>query len=314
MDLLGRGRRRAPRVDDDLGSCAGIFWDPGSPLDYPWSLSLGALCSAMRSRRDFGRLSRRALTLGGDLGRVAARRRLLSAGTPSSLNDRQWYAGLASPLVGPVSGLTTTGEIDFTAHDAAVDVGPTTRPSEFPRSARSMLSLRTSARASWRPVPRMQVQAGWTGVVHRRDNGRSHEFVEGSLRVNDESERFSTGVVRGTVGFLPGGLDAVAGLSGSFAPSDELEFTLELADLLAPLLEEGRGVSGPRVRRVPVHRTGLSSIGLQPNFTVGARMLTLIERGGNHSSSSSCSRSSRSRSSSSACSISARSAWTKVSC
>jgi hypothetical protein len=37
------------------------------------------------------------------------------------------------------------------------------------------------------------------------------------------------------------------GLTGSFAPSDELEFTLEFADMLAPLLESGRPAHGPSV-------------------------------------------------------------------
>jgi hypothetical protein len=243
VDLLGGVDVELP-ASMTLGARAGIFWEPGSPLDYPWRVSLGALFGDAFEASIEGGYRVERITLEEIWDRVPLAGVSSSAAVSELANDRQWYAGLATRWSG-VSGLTITGEIDFATHDAAVDVGSYDAfAEEFPLQQRSMLTLTSGVSASWRPVQRMQVQAGWTGSFLGTPAGVPTSTVEGSLRVNDESERF-TGVVEARSDFYPQAAMPWLGITGSFAPSDELEFSLELADLLAPLLEEGRGSLGP---------------------------------------------------------------------
>ncbi|MFW6288398.1 MAG: hypothetical protein ACOC2Q_01305 [Spirochaetota bacterium] len=239
-------------VDVDLPSSfavsarAGILWDPEAALRYPWSLSLDLLLGeALETSVSAGYRVERLLL--GDLwSQVPLAAAGDSEGSAELVNDGQWYGTLGARWSG-ASGLALTTSAEFVAHDAVVDLEPYDAANdEFPFVQRDMLSLRTSARASWRPGPGIQVEAGWSGVFIDSTTGTPTSSLESSVRVGDASERFSaTADVR--TDFFPEVSMPWLGLSGSFAPSDELEFTLELADLLAPLLESGRPALGPRV-------------------------------------------------------------------
>ncbi len=224
---------------------AGVLWDPDVALQYPWSLSVDLLLGdALETRISAGYRVERLL-----LGDLWSDVPLAAAGDSVGAelrNDGQWYGSLGARWSGP-SGLALTTSADFTAHDAIVDIQPYDAANdEFPFVQRDMLSLGTSARASWRPGPGIQVEAGWSGVFIDSISGTATNSFDSSVRVGDSSERFSATADARTE-FFPEVSMPLLGLTGSFAPSDELEFTLEFADLLAPLLENGRPAYGPRV-------------------------------------------------------------------
>lgn len=243
VDLLGGVDVELP-ASVTLGARAGISWEPGVPLDYPWRVSMGALFGEAFEASVEGGYRVERITLEEVWDRVPLAGVSSSSAVSELANDRQWYAGLDTRWSG-TSGLAVTGEVDFIAHEAAVDVGAyDTFAEEFPLLQRSMLTLTSGLNASWRPVQRMQVQAGWTGSFLDTPVGVPASSVDGSLRVNDASERF-TGIIEARSDFFPEAAMPWLGVTGSFTPSDELEFTLELADVLAPLLNEGRGSLGP---------------------------------------------------------------------
>ncbi|MFW6292033.1 MAG: hypothetical protein ACOC7V_06850 [Spirochaetota bacterium] len=227
-----------------LGARAGIFWEPGVPLDYPWRVSLGMLFGDAFEASLEGGYRVQRITMEGIWDRIPLAGVSSGEAVSELANDRQWYAALDTRWSG-ASGLSLTGEVDFAAHDAAVDIAAyDTFAEEFPLVQDPMLTLESGVRASWRPGQRMQVQAGWSGSFLDTPVGIPTSSIEGSLRVNDASERF-TGVVEARSEFYPQAAMPWLGITGSFAPSDELEFSLELADVLAPILENGRGTLGP---------------------------------------------------------------------
>lgn len=230
-----------------LSARAGALWEPGIGLQYPWSLSLDAVFGEALEANLSGGYRVERFTLADIWSDVPLAGVGDAEGDPDLVNDPQWYADLGARWSGP-SGLTLTGGIDFVAHEAVVDLEPyDPAADEFPFVQRSMMSLNGSARASWRPGTRMQVQAGWNGVLIDATTGTPTSTIDGSIRVGDESERFAASA-EGRVDFYPEVAMPWLGVSGSFAPSDELEFTLEIADLLAPLLgDAGRPAIGPRV-------------------------------------------------------------------
>lgn len=243
VDLLGGVDLELPS-SLTLGARAGIFWEPGDPLEYPWRLSLGMLLGEAFEASVEGGYRVDRITMEEIWDRVPLAGVSSNDALAEIENDGQWYAGVATRWSG-ATGLTLTGEVDFAAHDAAVDIGAYDGfAEEFPLQQRSMLRLTSSVNASWRPGQRMQVQAGWSGSFLDTPAGIPTSSIDGSLRVNDASERF-TGIVEARSDFYPEAAMPWLGVTGAFAPSDELEFTLELADLLAPLLEAGRGSLGP---------------------------------------------------------------------
>ncbi|MFW5788884.1 MAG: hypothetical protein ACOCW3_02985 [Spirochaetota bacterium] len=243
VDLLGGVDVDLP-ASMTLGARAGIFWEPGVPLDYPWRVSLGMLFGDAFEASLEGGYRVQRITMEGIWDRIPLAGVSSGEAVSELANDRQWYAALDTRWSG-ASGLSLTGEVDFAAHDAAVDIAAyDTFAEEFPLVQDPMLTLESGVRASWRPGQRMQVQAGWSGSFLDTPVGIPTSSIEGSLRVSDESERF-TGVVEVRSDFYPQAAMPWLDITGSFAPSDELEFSLELADLLAPLLEQGRGTLGP---------------------------------------------------------------------
>jgi len=225
---------------------AGILWDPEAALRYPWSLSLDLLLGEALETTLSGGYRVERLLLGDLWSEIPLAATGDSEGTAELRNDGQWYGSLGARWSGP-SGLALTTTADFTAHDAVVDIRPYDATNdEFPFVQRDMLSLTTSARASWRPGPGVQVEAGWSGVFVDSTSQTPTNTFDSSVRLGDASGRFSaTADVR--TDFFPEASMPLLGLAGSFAPTDELEFTLELADLLAPLLENGRPAQGARV-------------------------------------------------------------------
>jgi len=238
-------------VDVDLPAAAtvsaraGIQWDPSlAALRYPWSLSVGLLLGEALETSVSGGYRVDRLLLADIWTDVPLAAVGDSEGAPDLANDGQWYADVSARWSG-ASGLSLTAGAEFIAHEAAVDLRPY-RPDtdEFPFVQRAMLSLETSARASWRPGPQMQVQAGASGVFIDAVTGQPRLSVDGSIRAADRAERF-TGAAEVRSDFYDAGPAMPwVGLSGSFAPSDELEFTLELSDLLAPI-SAGRPTIGP---------------------------------------------------------------------
>jgi hypothetical protein len=225
---------------------AGILWEPGSALSYPWSLTLSALFGEALETTLSGGYRVERLTLG----EIWADVPLAAVGDAEAdadlVNDGQWYGSFGARWSGP-SGLTVTAGADFVAHETVVDIREYDPVAdEFPFIQRPVLTLATSARASWRPESRIQVQAGWNGVFLDSVTGTPTGSVDGSVRVSDASERF-TAAAEARADFYPEVSMPWTALSGSFAPSEELEFTLEFTDLLAPLLEQGRPTIGPEV-------------------------------------------------------------------
>lgn len=222
-----------------LGVRAGVFWEPGERLGYPWRLSVGKLFGDALEVGLSGGYRYERLTLADTWERWPIAGLESDTATDELATDVQWFGELDLRWSG-ASGLTLTGGVDFAAHEAALDIEPfETVDEEFPLVQRPMLSLEAAAAASWRPVQRVQFQAGWNGSLLESATGVPTSSVLTSIRMSDASERFSASAEART-GFYPEVAMPMVGLSGSFAPSDEIEFTIELSDLLAPLLEEGR--------------------------------------------------------------------------
>lgn len=227
---------------------AGVQWAPARGLAYPWSLSLELLLGEAFETSLAGGYRIERLALGDLWTRVPPAAVSPAAGPRAELvNDRQWYGNLTARWSG-VGGLSLTADAEFTAHDAVVDIGSyDSATSLYSFEQRAMMSLQTSAQASWRPSPQVQAQAGWRGVFVDSVTGTPTNAVEGSLRVSDAEERLSA-AAEARSEFFPEPSMPWLGLSGSFALSEEIEFTLEVSDVLAPLLENGRATIGPTVR------------------------------------------------------------------
>ncbi|MFW5688692.1 MAG: hypothetical protein ACOC1U_03890 [Spirochaetota bacterium] len=225
---------------------AGISWDPGNPLAYPWSLSLqGVLGEALETTLSGGYRVER-LTLSDIWTEVPIAAVGDADGDAELTNDGQWYGSLAARWSGP-SGFTVTGSAEFVAHDAVVDLlAYDAVEDEFPFEQRSMRSVAASARASWRPNPGTQVQVGWTGTFLDQVTGAPTSAVDGSVRVSDPSERLSA-TAEARQEFYPDAALPWLSVSGSFAPSDEIAFILEFSDVIALLAEDGRPAIGAQV-------------------------------------------------------------------
>lgn len=230
----------------DLIGRAGVNWDPDAALVYPWTVSVRALFrdALELTLRGGYRVERLLLTeIWDDVPLAAAGD---ADGAPDLRNDGQWYGTLDGRWSG-AGGLTVTGGVEFIAHEAKVDIGTYDAADDsFPFIQREMLALRTDARASWRPGQRVQVGAGWSGQLLETTSGTPTSTVDASVRVTDAGERLSA-VAELRTDFFPEAEMPWLGISGSFALSDEIEFTLELADLLSPLLDEGRASFGGTV-------------------------------------------------------------------
>ncbi len=226
---------------------AGVQWEPGADLRYPWSLGVEMLLGEALETRLSGGYRVERLTLAGIWSEVPQ----ADAGTFDGgglTSDGQWYAGVGTRWSGP-TGLALSTGVDFVVHDSVVDLLPfDPDTSRFQYEQRSMLSLIANSRVSWRPGSRVLAEAGWTGRFIDTTTGTPTGSVDGAIRLGDASGRLTAGADVRT-DFFPQATMPRLGLSGSFAPSDELEFSLEFTDVLAPLLEAGRptlgGIVGP---------------------------------------------------------------------
>ncbi len=234
-------------ISDALSTSAraGVLWEPGTDLRYPWSLRLEMLLvDALEAHLSGGyRVDRITLA---DIWSDVPQAGVGPSNRPGLASDGQWYAGIGTRWSGP-TGLAFTSGVDFVAHDSVVDLeafDPET--SRFPFIQRSMLSLIASSRVGWRPGPRMLAEAGWTGRFLDTTYDMPTGSAGGAIRVADASQRLTAGAEL-QIDFFPEVTMPNLGVSGSFAPSDELEFSLEFTDILAPLLEAGRPGIGPRV-------------------------------------------------------------------
>ncbi len=225
---------------------AGILWEPGAALRYPWSLALDILLGEALETRFAGGYRIERLTLA-DIWDVVPQAGINGAHALSELTaDGQWYGSVSSRWSGP-TGFAVAAGVDVVSHDAVVDIRPyDVETSRFPIVQRSMLSLIVNTNVSWRPDPQVQIQAGWTGRFIDSTRLMPTGSVSAAIRLADVTERFSAGTQVRT-DFFPAVTMPVVGLSGSFAPSDELEFSLELSDVFAPLLDVGRPAIGSAV-------------------------------------------------------------------
>ena len=245
MDLLAGVDVEFP-VSLSASARAGVLWEPGTQLKYPWSLAVDILLGEALETRFSGGYRVERLTLS-DIWAVVPQAGINGDEGLSQLTaDGQWYGSVGTRWSGP-TGFAVAAGADFVSHDAVVDIRPyDIGTSRFPIVQRSMLSLIVNTSVSWRPNPQVQILAGWTGRFIDSTVLTPTGSVSAAVRLADATERFSVGTDLRT-DFFPVVTMPVAGLSASFAPSDELEFSLELSDLLAPLLEAGRPTVGSAV-------------------------------------------------------------------
>ncbi len=225
---------------------AGVLWEPGEDLRYPWSLRIEMLLVDSLEARLSGGYRIERLTLA-DIWSDVPQAGVGPSNRSGLAPDGQWFAGIGTRWSGP-TGLAFASGVDFIAHDGVVDLeayDPET--SRFPYVQRSMLSLVANSRVSWRPGPRVLAEAGWTGRFLDTTYATPTGAAGGAVRVSDARQRLTAGAEL-QIDFFPDVTMPNLGVSGSFAPSDEIEFSLEFSDVLAPLLGEvGRPTIGPRV-------------------------------------------------------------------
>ena len=230
-------------VGGSVSARAGVLWEPAAALRYPWSLSLELLFGEALETQLAGGYRVERLTLA-DLWSDVPQAGIGGTGGATELSaDGQWYGGLSARWSG-ATGFSVAGGVDFAAHDARVEILPyDLEANRYPFSQAPALSLTGRVRAGWRPDPRVQIQAGWGGSFLDTPPGTPIGTIDGAVRIGDAGERLSAAAELRT-DFYPEAAVPMLGLSGSFAPSDELEFSLELTDLFAPLLENGRPAIG----------------------------------------------------------------------
>jgi hypothetical protein len=229
----------------DVEARAGVGWEPGTPLLYPWSLSLAGVFGAVDARLAGGyRIGRTTLgELWADMPTLAAGD---SDGTADLLYNPQWYADSSLSWFG--EGALSGGlEVSFVSEAAGVEIGTYDSVSDefsFVQEARNTLSV--DANAAWQFTRFVALEGSWTGRFIDIANGTPTGEVGAGLRAIDASERLRANL-DASVKFYPEFLMPTVDFVSSFAPSDELEFVLEVRDMLAPVLEEGRPAFGAAV-------------------------------------------------------------------
>ena len=225
---------------------AGILWEPGAQLTYPWSIALDILLGEALETHIAGGYRVERLRLSDIWAAVPQAGIDADEGLSELTADGQWYGSVGARWSG-LTGFAIAAGVDFVSHAAAADILPyNAETNRFPIVQLPMQSLTANTSVSWRPNPQVQIQAGWTGRFMDTTALRPTGSVSTAVRLADATERFSAGTEIRT-DFFPAVTMPVVGLSGSFAPTDELEFSLEFSDVLAPFLDVGRPAIGPAV-------------------------------------------------------------------
>jgi hypothetical protein len=224
----------------------GIFYPFGGRLQYPWSVSVGALLGEAfeATLRGGYRVEQYRLT------ELWSEHMLLAPGDADGSADLEsnevWFAELDTRWSGP-AGLTASGALGFAANSGIIEIQPFDGATDlFPFIQRSSMILDAAARVGWQPSPRIQFEVGWSGAFLDTITGVPTSSMDASIRVTDRNERFE-GAVEGHTSFYPEPLLPWLGVSGAFNASEGVEFVLEVADILAPLATGGRPTIGPLV-------------------------------------------------------------------
>ena len=235
----------AIRDISEVSARAGVSWEPGSQLLYPWSVNVSATLESVDAR------------LGGGyrvdpirLADLWANMPLATAGTqgasPDLATNPTWYAdGSAIWYVGP--NLSIGADLAFAAASQSVRIGAFDAAlDQFVLTQAPATSVTAAADVGWQATDVLAVEAAWTGTFIDVLPGEPTTAVSTRLQFVDPSERLAATLSAG-VGFYPEFLMPEIDFVTTYSPTNELQFVLEANDVLAPLLDSGRPAFGPEV-------------------------------------------------------------------
>jgi hypothetical protein len=225
---------------------AGLLWEFGSPLRYPWEVGFNALVGdaldlALSGGRSYSRPT--YATWWEEVPLLAAD--TLPAQSEIALNE-VWEVtgelGWSSPtgflLQAGLGYRYETGAIDLSGfHDSS---------SVILFSQREARRVLPAVEIGFRPGRQLQAQVGWTAAFGDAVTPEPEQSLEGSVEYRTADERFSLGG-RAQVDFYPEAGIPWLTLFGSAAIADGVDLEVELADLIAPLFQAGRPSTGAEV-------------------------------------------------------------------
>ena len=226
-----------------IGGHAGVHWDFVTGLEYPWRASVQAIIGD-------------SVEIGASGGYRVERMSLVDLWTTTPLtlidadaglaNNSVWYGRADARWTG-VSGFSLRSSVEFLSQSAAVRIGEYDAvEDEFPFDQVAARSLIPWVEAAWQPSSLVQFEAGWKGRFLPRFAYEPGSAITGAVRFTDRSEAFRADAELVTE-FFPQLTVPQLGLSGSWTAGAGVEFVLELSDVLAPLMDDGRPVFGPAV-------------------------------------------------------------------
>jgi len=225
---------------------AGIFWQVGGALLYPWQLALqSTIGDALELGASGGyRVERTSLE------ELWSTEPLLAVGDsalPADLvNNGVWYATADARWTG-MAGLSLRSEVEFASESAVVDILPyDTASDEFPFVQRALMSVTPSVQAAWQPSPVWQFEAGWSGRFLDQTRVDPAGSVTGAIRYTGRDGIFRADL-EAVSDFYPDPAMPLLDFTGTVSAGQGVEVVMELSDLLAPLLDPGRAVHGFQV-------------------------------------------------------------------
>jgi hypothetical protein len=222
---------------------AGVFWDFPGALRYPLGLSLESLIGDAFELRAAGgfRVDRTnlaslwedepVLATVDSVSGVLSNNEVLYASA-----DARWTGASGLALQGSVAFTSESGTVDLQAFDETED--------EFPFVQSAFMTLKPTLAAAWQPSPVWQFEVGWNGHFLDRPTVQPLNVLDAAVRFSEGTGRFGADLET-FIELHPEPEVPVVNLSGSFAASEGVEFVLELSDILAPLMVDGRPVYGP---------------------------------------------------------------------
>lgn len=227
-----------------IGANAGLYWPIGDALLYPFSAEISGTVEENLTLRAGGGFRVEPLGLRG-LWQESAAVRL--RGLPdAALLQSEWFSetGFAWTLL--AGSVTAEGSLAFRARRDAVRIDPFNETvGLFPVSLVDLVTLEPELSVSFRRGTDLRAELGWNARFIERLPREPAQSFEAVLEGNFPDERFGGSL---SARFDLFGLAELPmlGVSSYFRASEGVEFVLEVEDILAPALEQGRASIGPR--------------------------------------------------------------------